>query len=424
MTTPTMDVLDLIRKRTEAHDLDFLRETLQVVLRAVMDADVSAQIGAELHEHTPDRSAYRNGYRPRRWDTRAGTIDLRIPKLREGSYLPSFLEPRRRSEQALLAVIQQAYVEGVSTRRVGDLVQALGCSGISKSQVSRICQALDAQVQAFRERPLDQGPYPYVWLDALTQKVREGGRVVNVAVVVATAVNAQGKREVLGFACGSSEDGAFWLSFLRSLKARGLAGVQLVISDAHQGLRDAIAAVFAGASWQRCRTHFTRNLLTRVPKTAQPMVATVVRSIFEQPQARRCGRSTRASWSSSASASRTPRHCSPMRATRCWPSPRSRSSTGGRSVPTTRRSASTSRSAAAPMSSASSPTARPSSVSSALCSPSSTTSGSSGAAISRMSPCASSRRRILYHHPPSKKQNRRLPTSYPSPCRSRPSERG
>jgi len=283
VTTPTMDVLDLIRKRTEAHDLDFLRETLQVVLRAVMDADVSAQIGAELHEHTPDRSAYRNGYRPRRWDTRAGTIDLRIPKLREGSYLPSFLEPRRRSEQALLAVIQQAYVEGVSTRRVGDLVQALGCSGISKSQVSRICQALDAQVQAFRERPLDQGPYPYVWLDALTQKVREGGRVVNVAVVVATAVNAQGKREVLGFACGSSEDGAFWLSFLRSLKARGLAGVQLVISDAHQGLRDAIAAVFAGASWQRCRTHFTRNLLTRVPKTAQPMVATVVRSIFEQP---------------------------------------------------------------------------------------------------------------------------------------------
>ena len=278
-----MDALDLIRKHAGDADIDFLRETLQVVLQAVMHADVSQQIGADLHEHTPDRSAYRNGYRPRRWDTRAGTIDLRIPKLREGAYLPPFLEPRRRSEQALLAVIQQAYVEGVSTRRVEDLVQALGCDGISKSQVSRICQALDTQVQAFRERPLDAGPYPYVWLDALTQKVREGGHVVNVAVVVATAVNGQGQREVLGLDCGASEDGAFWLSFLRSLKARGLSGVQLVVSDAHQGLKDAIAAVFAGAAWQRCRTHFARNLLTRVPKSAQPMVATIVRSIFEQP---------------------------------------------------------------------------------------------------------------------------------------------
>jgi transposase-like protein len=278
-----MDALDIIRKHAGEADVDFLRDTLQVVLRAVMDADVSRQIGAELHEHTSDRAAYRNGYRPRRWDTRAGTIDLRIPKLREGSYLPTFLEPRRRSEQALLAVIQQAYVEGVSTRRVEDLIQALGCDGISKSQVSRICSALDEQVQAFRERPLDEGPYPYVWLDALTQRVREGGRVVNVAVVVATAVNAQGKREILGMDTGASEDGAFWLSFLRSLTARGLRGVQLVVSDAHQGLKDAIAAVFAGATWQRCRTHFMTNLLTRVPRSAQPMVATVVRSIFEQP---------------------------------------------------------------------------------------------------------------------------------------------
>ena len=285
MTTPTMDALDIIRKRAGEADVDFLRETLQVVLHAVMDADVSQRIGAGLHERTPDRADYRNGYRPRRWDTRAGTLDLQIPKLRAGTYLPPFLEPRRRSEQALLAVIQQAYVEGVSTRRVEDLVQALGCDGISKSQVSRICQQLDAQVQAFRERPLDQGPYVYVWLDALTQKVREGGRVVNVAVVVATAVNGRGQREVLGLDCGASEDGAFWLSFLRSLAARGLAGVQLVISDAHQGLKDAIAAVFAGAAWQRCRTHFARNLLTRVPKSAQPFVATVVRSIFDQPSA-------------------------------------------------------------------------------------------------------------------------------------------
>ena len=280
-----MDALDIIRKHADGADIDFLRETLQVVLHAVMDADVSQQIGADLHERSEDRVTYRNGSRPRRWDTRAGTIDLRIPKLRSGSYLPPFLEPRRRSEQALLAVIQQAYIEGVSTRRVEDLVRALGCDGISKSEVSRICQALDVQVQAFRERPLDQGPYVYVWLDALSQKVREGGRVVNVAVVVATAVNGQGQREVLGLDCGASEDGAFWLSFLRALAARGLSGVQLVISDAHQGLKDAIAAVFAGAAWQRCRTHFARNLLTRVPKSAQPFVATVVRSIFDQPSA-------------------------------------------------------------------------------------------------------------------------------------------
>jgi transposase-like protein len=285
VTTTTMDALDIIRKHADDADADFLRETLQVVLHAVMDADVSQQIGASLHERTPDRADYRNGYRPRRWDTRAGTLDLQIPKLRAGSYLPPFLEPRRRSEQALLAVIQQAYVEGVSTRRVEDLVQALGCDGISKSQVSRICGALDSQVQAFRERPLDEGPYPYVWLDALTQRVREGGRVVNVAVVVATAVNAAGKREILGLDTGASEDGAFWLSFLRSLSARGLSGVQLVISDAHQGLKDAIAAVFTGAAWQRCRTHFMTNLLTRVPKSAQPMVATIVRSVFEQPSA-------------------------------------------------------------------------------------------------------------------------------------------
>jgi transposase-like protein len=280
-----MDALDLIRKHAGDGDIDFLREAVQAVLHAVMDADVRERLGAGRHEHTPDRTGYRNGYRPRRWDTRAGTIDLRIPKLREGSYLPAFLEPRRRSEQALLAVIQQAYIEGVSTRRVDDLVQALGCDGISKSEVSRICQALDVQVQAFRERPLNQGPYPYIWLDALTQRVREGGRVVNVAVVVATAVNGQGQREVLGLDCGASEDGAFWLSFLRSLAARGLSGVQLVISDAHQGLKDAIAAVFAGAAWQRCRTHFARNLLTRVPKSAQPFVATLVRSIFDQPSA-------------------------------------------------------------------------------------------------------------------------------------------
>ena len=212
-------------------------------------------------------------------------MELRIPKLREGSYFPSLLEPRSRSEKALLAVVQQAYVEGVSTRRVDDLVKALGCDGISKSQVSRICGELDSVVDSFLERPLDGGPYCYLWLDALNQKVREEGRIVNVSVVVATAVNAEGKREIVGMDVGTSEDGAFWLSFLRSLVARGLSGVELVTSDAHQGLRDAIATVFSGASWQRCRTHFMTNLLTKVPRSAQPWVATMVRTIYQQPSA-------------------------------------------------------------------------------------------------------------------------------------------
>ena len=216
------------------------------------------------------------------WDTRVGTMELHIPKLREGSYFPSLLEPRRRSEKALLSVIQQAYVEGVSTRRVDDLIKALGCDGISSSQVSRICEQLDEVVESFLGRPLDGGPYPYVWLDGLTQKVREGGRIVNVCVVVATGVNAEGQREILGMDVGASEDGAFWLAFLRSLTARGLSGVELATSDAHQGLKNAIAAVFAGASWQRCRTHFMANLLTRVPKRAQPGVATMVRTIYQQ----------------------------------------------------------------------------------------------------------------------------------------------
>ena len=286
MATPTMDILEVARKRLgDDVDVDFLREGLGALLQALMDAEVTTQAGAGYGERTPARLSQRNGYRERRWDTRVGTLDLAIPRLRTGSYYPSFLEPRRRSERALLAVIQQAYVEGVSTRRVDDLVRALGCDGISRSQVSRICEELDATVEAFRSRPLDAHPYPYLWLDALTQKVREGGRVVNVAVVVATAVNREGKREVLGLDAGASEDGAFWLSFLRSLVARGLSGVQLVTSDAHLGLKDAIAAVFSGASWQRCRTHFMTNLLSKVPKSAQPMVATLVRSIYQQTEA-------------------------------------------------------------------------------------------------------------------------------------------
>jgi putative transposase len=285
MANHTMDILDVVRKRLGDDSTDFLKEALATLLHGLMDAEVNAQAGASYGERSLERVSQRNGYRDRRWDTRAGTLELAIPRLRTGSYFPAFLEPRRRSEQALLAVIQQAYVEGVSTRRVDDLVRALGCDGISRSEVSRICGELDGVVEAFRTRPLDAGPYPYLWLDALTQKVREEGRVVNIAVVVATAVNGEGKREILGIEAGTAEDGAFWLSFLRSLVARGLSGVQLVTSDAHGGLKAAIAAVFGGASWQRCRTHFMTNLLSKVPKSAQPLVATLVRSIYQQTDA-------------------------------------------------------------------------------------------------------------------------------------------
>ena len=285
MAQGSMDFVEVLRKRGDEADLDFLREAVAVVVREIMEAEVMEKTGAGYGERTPERLTQRNGYRSRPWDTRVGTVELRIPKVREGSYYPSLLEPRRRSERALLSVVQQAYVEGVSTRRVDDLVKSLGCEGISKSQVSRICQELDHMVEAFLTRPLDGGPYRYVWVDALTQKVREAGRIVNVSVVIATAVNSEGRREILGLAVGTSEDHAFWLAFLRSLLARGLSGVELVTSDAHQGLKEAIALCFTGASWQRCRTHFMVNLLSRVPKRAQAAVATVVRTIYQQPTA-------------------------------------------------------------------------------------------------------------------------------------------
>ena len=285
MVRESVNLLELLRKQAAGGDLDFLREAVAVLAEAVMEAEVAEQAGAAYGERSDARITRRNGYRPRRWDTRAGSIELQIPKLRQGSYFPALLEPRRRAERALLAVVQQAYVEGVSTRRVDDLVRSLGCEGISKSQVSRICAELDTVVTSFLERPLDGGPYRYLWLDALTQRVREEGRIAQVSVVVATAVNADGKREVLGIDVGTSEDGASWLSFLRGLVARGLSGVELVTSDAHQGLRAAIATVFGGTSWQRCRTHFMRNVLTRVPKSAEGLVATTVRTIFQQPSA-------------------------------------------------------------------------------------------------------------------------------------------
>jgi transposase-like protein len=228
----------------------------------------------------------RNGYRPREWDTRGGTVELAIPKLRQGSYFPDWLlERRRRSEQALTTVVATSYLLGVSTRRVERLVETLGITRLSKSQVSEMARSLDEQVAAFRSRPLDGGPYTFVWADALTQKTREGGRTVNVHALIAVGVNAEGQREVLGLDVASSEDGAGWLAFLRGLVARGLTGVRLVTSDAHPGLVDAIGATLPGTSWQRCRTHYARNLSTQVPKSAQPWLLTLLRTIFDQPDA-------------------------------------------------------------------------------------------------------------------------------------------
>jgi transposase-like protein len=265
---------------------DLIREMLKAFAEQLMSAEADALCGAAWGERSEERTNRRNGYRARTFDTRAGTIELDIPKLRSGSYFPDWLlEPRRRAERALVAVVAQCYLEGVSTRRVEDVARALGIERLSKSQVSEMAKALDAMVEAFRNRPLDAGPYTYVWVDALVQRVREDGRVQNVAVVLATGVNAEGKREVLGVDVITAEDGAGWTAFLRGLVARGLSGVQLVVSDAHEGLKAAIAAVLPGASWQRCRTHAMRNLLSKVPRSAQPFVATLVRTVFAQPDA-------------------------------------------------------------------------------------------------------------------------------------------
>jgi putative transposase len=281
-----MDALDWLRKHLDAEGSDLLREMVRTFAERLMAAEVDVLCNAGFGEVTPERTNSRNGYRSRQLDTRVGTMDLAIPKVREGSYYPGWLlEPRRRAERALVAVVAECYVRGVSTRRVEGLVQTLGIEHLSKSQVSRMAKDLDAEVAAFRNRPLDAGPYTYVSLDAMTQKVREGGRIVNVAVVIAVGVNAEGHREVLGFDIITSEDGAGWLAFLRGLVARGLAGTTLVISDAHVGLVDAVRSTLTGVVWQRCRTHFMRNLLTRVPKSAQAMVATLVRTIFAQPDA-------------------------------------------------------------------------------------------------------------------------------------------
>jgi putative transposase len=281
-----MDLLGWLRKQLAEADPDLLREMVRSFAEALMGAEADVLCGAGFRERSEDRINRRNGYRERPFDTRAGTIALAVPKLRSGSYFPDWLlERRRRAERALVAVVAECYVRGVSTRRVDGLVKTLGIESISKSQVSEMAKSLDEEVAAFRARPLDAGPYPYLWLDALAVKVREQGRIVRCACVVATGVNADGFREILGLDTFTSEDEAAWRAFLSGLTERGLAGVQLVVSDDHRGLTNAIDALLPGASWQRCRTHFMRNLLTRVPKSAQPFVATLVRTVFAQPSA-------------------------------------------------------------------------------------------------------------------------------------------
>lgn len=277
-------LLEVLEALKAAEVDDRIRKAAETIYQALIEAELSSVIGAVPHQRADTRSGWRNGHRPRTVTTTAGDLELRIPKLRAGSFFPSLLERRRRVDQSLFAVIMEAYLHGTSTRKVDDLVKALGAdSGISKSEVSRICADLDAEVAAFRDRSLADQRFRYVFLDATYCKARVDHRVVSQAVVIATGVAADGHREVLGFDVGDSEDGAFWTAFLRSLKTRGLSGVLLVISDAHAGLKAAIASVLLGASWQRCRVHFLRNVLAQVPKGSAEMVAAAIRTIFAQP---------------------------------------------------------------------------------------------------------------------------------------------
>jgi putative transposase len=280
MAEDSITLLESIGKGENGEN-DFLREAVRSFVHQLMDEEVSALIGANRYERTEERTTQRNGCRHRTWDTRVGSIDLAIPKLRTGSYFPNWLEPRRRSEQALVAVVAEAYLRGVSTRKVEGLVQTLGIAGMSKSEVSRLCASLDGQVTAFRTRRLD-AEYPYIFVDARYEHVREDERVQSMAVVIAYGIREDGMREVLGVDVNNSEDLEHWRGFLQGLIARGVRGVRLVISDAHRGLREAIAEVFVGASWQRCRVHFLRNLEQHVPKNAQAMVAATVRPVFQQ----------------------------------------------------------------------------------------------------------------------------------------------
>jgi putative transposase len=281
MTNPMMTLNTLIEKTSDA---DILREMIGYASQRLMEMEVGARTGAEYGHKDPDRLAQRNGYRSRDWDTRAGTVELQIPKLRKGSYFPGFLEPRRMAEKALTAVIQEAYIQGISTRSVDDLVKAMGMDGISKSQVSRLCEDIDTRVNAFLERPLE-GDWPYMWIDATYVKTRQNGSIVSVAVIIAVGVNTDGRREVLGMKIGASEAEPFWTEFLRSLTRRGLRGVKLVISDAHEGIKAAVSKVFC-ATWQRCRVHFMRNALAHAGKSGRRVVSAFIATAFAQDDAK------------------------------------------------------------------------------------------------------------------------------------------
>jgi transposase-like protein len=287
VTLTESDLSELLGALQAGEFTDRIRSSLEWILQQLIEAEATARIGAGRFERSEERTAQRNGHRPRLLSTPAGDVELGIPKLRQGSFFPSLLDRRRRIDRALYAVVMEAYVHGISTRKVDDLVKSLGvATGISKSEVSRICSALDKELEEFRNRPLGHVAFPYVFADATYVKGRVRGRVVSRAVVVATGVTANGDREVLGIDVGDSEDGAFWTAFFKGLRARGLGGVQLVISDHHLGLKAAIASVFIGASWQRCRVHFMRNVLSKVPKASAEMVAAAIRTIFAQPDAK------------------------------------------------------------------------------------------------------------------------------------------
>ena len=280
MTNEMMALQGLLEKTS---DSDLLREMLGFAAERLMELDVGSKTGAAWGEKSADRLAQRNGYRDRVWETRAGTIELRIPKLRKGSYFPGFLEPRRLAEKALTAVIQEAYIQGISTRSVDDLVKALGMTGISKSQVSRLCEDIDERVDEFLDRRIE-GDWPYIWIDATYVKVRQNGRIVSVAVIIAVGVNTDGRREVLGMAIGASEAETFWTEFLRQLARRGLRGVKLVISDAHEGIKAAVSKIFT-ATWQRCRVHFMRNALAHAGKSGRRVVSAFIATAFAQNDA-------------------------------------------------------------------------------------------------------------------------------------------